>query len=247
MSNVQGSHRRDNRSVLAGSERRLLIAIARRLPPQISSDHLSLVALTAMVVAGAGFAAMRVTPWGAAVVAGALAANWFGDSLDGTLARVRGHERPRFGYYVDHAIDLAGTVALFVGLACSTLISPLISVAVLAGYLLVCAEVYLATHAVGVFRMSNLGVGPTELRLLLITGAWFAAVHPAVYVPGLGAIRLFDIGGAVALVGFVGVFTTSALRQTRHLYRLEPIPATPVPTLSRTAQPSPGSAQGGWA
>ena len=199
------------------AERRLLIAIARRLPPAIGSDHLSVLALVAMFATGAGFAAMRLSPWGAAVVAAGLAVNWFGDSLDGTLARVRVHERPRFGYYVDHAIDLAGTVALFVGLACSDLMTPLFAVAVLAGYLLVCAEVYLATHASGVFRMSNVGIGPTELRILLVAGTSYAAQHPVVSVPLVGAIRLFDLGGAVTVGGFAVVFAMSALRQTREL------------------------------
>jgi phosphatidylglycerophosphate synthase len=221
------SHVRQHRSLLAGAEKRLLIAIARRLPSRVTSDQLSLLALVSMLVVGSGFAAMRATPWGALTVFGGLVGNWFGDSLDGTLARVRGHERPRFGYYVDHAIDLAGTVALFAGLACSGVMSPLMAMAVLSGYLLVCAEVFLATYSVGVFRMARAGMGPTELRILLIAGALYAAWHPFVDVPWFGAQRLFDVGGAIALVGFAGVFVTSTLRHTRHLYELEPLPAAP--------------------
>jgi phosphatidylglycerophosphate synthase len=187
-----------------------------------------------MGVVGAGFAAMRASPWGAAAVVAGLALNWFGDSLDGTLARVRGHERPRFGYYVDHVIDLAGTVALFAGLGCSSLMAPLLATAVLAGYLLVCAEVFLATHVGGVFRMSSAGVGPTELRVLLIAGALSAAHHPIVSVPAIGAARLFDIGGVVALLGFAVVFITSACGQTQFLYELEPIPTAPSTSVSRS-------------
>jgi archaetidylinositol phosphate synthase len=218
------AHIRDHRSVLANAEKRLLIAIAKRLPRFINSDHLSGLGLGAIIFAGASFALMGVTPWAAWGVVLALTVNWFGDSLDGTLARVRGHQRPRYGYYVDHVIDVAGTTALMAGLACSTLIDPVLALALLVAYLLVCAESYLGTHAAGVFRMSFLGFGPTELRLLLIAGALKTASSPFVNAPGIGAVRLFDIGAVVAVVGLAIAFMTSAARTTRLLYLAEPLP-----------------------
>jgi archaetidylinositol phosphate synthase len=218
-------HRRDHRSLLAAAEKRLLIYIARRLPPFVNSDHLSLLGLAAIACAGLGFALMRVSPWGAAVVVLGLVVNWFGDSLDGTVARVRGHERPRFGYYVDHVIDLAGSVLLFAGLAASGLMTPLLAVAVMAGYLLVSAETYLATHAGGVFTIAALGIGPTELRILLIAGALYAVDHPSVHLPWGDAELLFDVGGAVALAGFIVLFITAAVRQTLSLAASEPRPS----------------------
>jgi len=218
------AHTRDHRSVLANAEKRLLIGIARRLPAQINSDHLSALGLGAIVATGVSFALMAVTPWAAFGVVLALVANWFGDSLDGTLARVRGHQRPRYGYYVDHVIDIAGTAALMIGLACSTLITPLLALGLLCAYLLVCAESYLGTHAAGVFRMSFLGFGPTELRIVFIIGALKAAVTPVVQVPFIGAMRLFDVGGLVALAGLTTAFVVSAITTTRALYRAEPIP-----------------------
>src|SRR5437867_1682751 len=93
-------HRREHGSLLAVPERRLLIWIARRLPAWINADHLTLLALAAIAAAGAAFAAARYEPAALWLVVVALAANWFGDSLDGTLARVRHHERPRYGFYV---------------------------------------------------------------------------------------------------------------------------------------------------
>jgi phosphatidylglycerophosphate synthase len=220
------SHRRHHGSILAEVEKRLLIRIAQSLPPSIHSDHLSAIALASMFAAGLAFAAMRLTPLAAAAVVAALAVNWFGDSLDGTLARVRGHERPRFGFYVDHAIDLLGTVALFVGMACSGLMSPVIAMAVLAGYLLVCAESYLATHATGVFRIAVWGVGPTELRLLLAVAAVYAARGASVALPGLGRATLLDTGGAIAIVGFAAAFLTGSARRAVALYRAEPRPSS---------------------
>jgi phosphatidylglycerophosphate synthase len=223
------SHTRDHRSLLAAAEKRLLIRIARALPPWINSDHLSALALLSMVVAAAGFAAIRVWTGAALVVVAALAANWFGDSLDGTLARVRGHERPRFGYYVDHAIDLLGTAALFVGMACSGLMTPLIALALLAAYLLVCAESFLASHATGGFLLSSWGIGPTELRFLLAVGVVYAARGASVDLGPIGHVKLFDVGGAIGAFGLLVTFVVSALRQTIALYRAEPRPTMPLP------------------
>src|SRR6266540_5628531 len=154
-------------SLLASSEKRLLIRIANRLPPWIHSDHLTLLALVAMALAGAGYALARWDHRGLWIVVIALALNWFGDSLDGTLARVRRVERPRYGYYVDHVLDIVGTTLLLGGLASSGYMNPVIALSVLVAYLLVTGEVFLATTSRGVFRMSSFGIGPTELRILL--------------------------------------------------------------------------------
>ena len=218
------SHVRENLSVLAAAEKRALVLIAGRLPRWVGSDHLSFLGLASMLAAGVSFAAVQFTPWAALAVAVCLAANWFGDSLDGTVARVRNQQRPRYGFYVDHVIDLAGTTALLVGLACSSAMHPLLAVGVLAAYLLVSGESYLATHSVGVFRMSFLGVGPTELRLLLAAGAIKIAQTPFVTVPALGAVRLFDLGGVIAIGALAVVFVASAVRNTRTLYLAEPLP-----------------------
>lgn len=220
------SHVRVHKSVLAAAEKRTLIYIAERLPRAVNSDHLSAVGLAAMLGAGLSFAAYRVSPgWAALGVVGFLAANWFGDSLDGTVARVRQQQRPRYGFYVDHVIDLAGSTLLLSGLAFSGLMNPLIAASLLCAYLLVSAETYLATHASGVFRMSFMGFGPTELRILIAIGAIKAAMTPLVAVPALGVMRLFDIGGVVGASGLIVACVVAAVRNTRALYLAEPLPA----------------------
>jgi phosphatidylglycerophosphate synthase len=219
-----GKHYRENLSVLAGSEKRALIWIARHLPNGVSADHLSALGLIAMALAGLSFAAYRLSPWAAAGVVASLAANWFGDSLDGTVARVRDQQRPRYGFYVDHIIDIAGTTFLVLGMACSGLINPLIALAALVLFLAVSSESYLATHAAGVFRMSFLGCGPTELRMVIAAGAVKAAFSPWATLGGFGQIRLFDVGGVVASIGLLIAFTAAAVRNTRALYLAEPLP-----------------------
>ena len=225
MTHRSNPHTRSNRAVLAQAERHALEWIARRLPEAITPDRLSGLGLFSMACAGLAFAAF---PWAdraaAACVVGSLFANWLGDSLDGTVARVRGIERPRYGYYVDHVIDLAGAACLFAGIACSGLMSPLLAVMLLAAYLLVSAETYLATHATGVFRMSFLGFGPTEMRLLLAGGAVKAAGDASVAIVGLGSVKLFDAGATIAIGGLAAAFIVLAVGNGRALYLAEPVP-----------------------
>jgi phosphatidylglycerophosphate synthase len=220
-----GIHTRENLSVLARTEKRLLISIAGRLPFWVTSDHLSALGLTSMAAAGASFAAYPLTKWAALGVVLSLAAHWFGDSLDGTVARVRNQQRPRYGFYVDHLIDVAGSALLLTGTACSGLMSPLVALAVLVVYLLVSAESYLATHAAGVFRLSFLGFGPTELRIVIAIGAMRAAISPWATIGSFAPVKLFELGGVVAAVGMLAAFVVSSIRNTRALYLAEPLPA----------------------
>jgi phosphatidylglycerophosphate synthase len=156
------------------------------------------------------------------IVVAALAINWFGDSLDGTLARVRGVERPRYGFYVDHVLDIVGITFLLTGLACSGFMSPLVALSVLVAYLLVAGEVFLATAVRGVFRMSFAGMGPTELRVVLAIGALALPGDPHVDVGAMGRMPLFDVGGLVAIVGLVVALAFAVGQNTRALAELEP-------------------------
>jgi phosphatidylglycerophosphate synthase len=217
-------HVRENLGILARIEKSALVWIAARLPRAVNSDHLSALGLVAIGAAGLAFAAFPVTRWAALGVVVSLAVNWFGDSLDGTVARVRRQQRPRYGFYVDHVIDIAGSGVLFAGLACSGLMSPGLALAVLAAYLLVSAESFLATHAAGIFRMSFLGFGPTELRILLAVGALKAAVSPWVSIGSDTKVLLFDIGGVIGLAGLLAAFVATSIRNTRALYIADPRP-----------------------
>ena len=216
-------HVREHNSLLMQSERRLLVWIAQRLPAAVSPDHLSLLGLLAMLLAGLAFWASQWESRALFVVVAALALNWFGDSLDGTLARVRNRQRPRYGFYVDHVIVVAGTLFLLGGLAVSSYMTPLIALGVLAAYLMVCAESYLAAHTVGVFRMAHLGIGPTELRILLAAGTVFLLFKTTVPLAGLGRFLLFDIGGVCAIAALAATFIVSAVRNTVALYREETV------------------------
>jgi phosphatidylglycerophosphate synthase len=213
------AHVRQNTSVLANAEKRALIWMAHRLPRWINSDHLSALGVAAMAGAGASFWLAATSPVaGAFLVVACLILNWFGDSLDGTVARVRDQQRPRYGYYLDHVLDLTGTALLFGGLSASGYMSPLIAVLVVSAYYLVSAETFLATHSRGVFTMAFIGVGPTELRILLAAGA-LALIDNAWVTPfGIAPVRLWDLGGVIGAVGMIGAFVVSSARNARVLY-----------------------------
>ncbi len=218
-----GGHQREHGSILAAAEKRALIWIAERLPRWVGSDHLTLLGLGAMLVAGLAYWAASSQPLALWIVVAALAVNWFGDSLDGTVARVRDQQRPKNGYYVDHVIDIVGALLLLRGLALSGYMTPLLALGLLIGYLMLAAEAFLATYACGIFRVSLFGVGPTELRILLAVGSVYLLYKPWVVVAG-GLYRLFDVGGVVAIVGMAVALTFAVARNTRDLYRAEPLP-----------------------
>jgi phosphatidylglycerophosphate synthase len=223
---VAGQHVRYHHSLLAAPEKRLLIRIAGRLPAWLNSDHLTLLGLVSMLGVGLSFwFAGRVPAIGLPLVVACLAMNWFGDSLDGTVARVRNQQRPRYGFYVDHVIDMIGTGFMLGGLAASGFMTPTIALATLTAWLLVNAESFLATHSRGVFRMSFGWFGPTELRILIAVGALALLRVPAVSLFGLGPFHTFDIAGVAASVGLGCSFVAAAARNTSALYREETIKA----------------------
>lgn len=216
-------HQRLNTGLLAAAERRLLIRIAGHLPRAVHSDHLTYLALFSMLMTGVSFAISRHVPtalWG---VAGWLAVNWFGDSLDGTLARVRNQQRPRYGFYVDHVFDSFGALFVLGGLALSGHMTPLVAVAVLVAYLLLSIEIYLATYSLGTFEMAYWKVGPTEIRIVLAAGALALLAKPVVSVAGR-EVLLFDVGGVIAAAGLATTAVVAVIRHTRALYVAEPLP-----------------------
>ncbi len=233
--------RRIHLALTTSLETRLLTAIAPRLPASVTSDGLTLLGLLAQCGAGLFYALSgthRAALW---LVILCLALNWFGDSLDGTLARVRRLERPRFGFYVDHMVDCLGAVALMGGLALSGLVHPAVAIAMLLGFLLLASESYLSTYTLGEFQLSQGPFGPTEIRLLLVAGNLALLRSPFCTVLG-HRMLLFDLGGSVAAGCMALTLASVTFRHTAELFRAEllsatPVPATPVPATPVLQEP----------
>ena len=210
-------------SMLAALEKKTLVWLALRMPTWVNSDHLTMLGFAAMFLAGLGYWAASWDRRALIGVIAALAVNWFGDSLDGTLARVRNRLRPRYGFYVDHITDAIGTFFLMGGLALSSYMSPYIAMGLTIAYFLLSIEVYLTTYTIGAFHLSFWSFGPTELRLFLCIGNIALFFRPMVKLFGRDLL-LFDVGGAIGISGMALMLIWSAVGHTRMLYQAERLP-----------------------
>src|SRR5579872_1464427 len=210
-------------SWMAAPEKRALLWLAAHTPERIGPDHLTALGLIAQIGAGAGYALASRNRLALLAVIACLALNWLGDSLDGTLARIRQRQRPRYGFYVDHMVDSFGGLALMGGLALSGYMHPWIAIGLLIAFLMLSIQSYLATHTLGEFRLSFWRFGPTELRILLAVGNLALFWKPMVHFFGQ-RYRLFDLGGAIGLTGMALMVIVFTLQNTIRLYREERIP-----------------------
>lgn len=214
---------RINQSLTASMEKRALIWMAQRAPGWVTSDGLTFLGLAAQIAAGVFYALSRFNRYALLLVIVCLALNWLGDSLDGTLARVRQQQRPRYGFYVDHMVDIFGSVALMCGLGCSGLLHWPTAIALLVAFLILAGESYLATYTLSRFHLSQGLFGPTELRILLALGNLAALRSPYSTVFG-HRMLLFDLGGVIGATAMCMMAIGVTVRHTAELYRQEPLP-----------------------
>jgi phosphatidylglycerophosphate synthase len=210
-------------SFLAPIEKKYLIWLAHHTPSWINSDHLTLLGLVALLGAGLSYWYARWDRAGLLLAIACLCLNWLGDSLDGTLARVRNRQRPRYGFYVDHVADAFGTFFLLGGLGLSGYMSEPVAAGLLIAYFMLTIEVYLATYTIGTFHLSFWKFSPTELRILLMVGNLALLWRPIAHLAGR-TYRLFDVGGAVGIVGIAAMLISAVIRHTVQLYRAEQLP-----------------------
>lgn len=209
-------------SIFTPLEKKCLAWLARRIPGWVNSDHLTALGFLGMALAGASFWLARWNHLGYLLAILCLAVNWFGDSLDGTLARTRNHLRPKYGFYVDHMVDTFGALFMLGGMALSGCMSPAVAAGLLIAYFILAIEIYLATYTLGTFHLSFWKMGPTELRVILAMGCVELYRGTAAHFAGV-TYRLFDVGGVVAIVGLLVTVIAATIRHTRVLYRAEPI------------------------
>ncbi|MGI4828201.1 MAG: CDP-alcohol phosphatidyltransferase family protein [Janthinobacterium lividum] len=215
--------RRVNQALSASIEQRALQWMASHAPRWVSSDQLTLLGFGAQLCAGLCYGVSRNHHRFLLLVIACVVLNWIGDSLDGTLARTRQQQRPRYGFYVDHMVDILGSVALMCGLGFSGFLHWQTAIAMLIGFLLLSSESYLATYTLSRFQLSQGLFGPTEIRLLLILGNVALLRNP--YATVLGhKLLLFDLGGTIAAVCMFAMTLVITFRHTAELYRLEPLP-----------------------
>jgi len=210
-------------ALTAGVERKVLLWLAERTPQWVSPDHLTGLGFAAQFLAGASYALARWNKTGLLLATFFIALNWLGDSLDGTLARFRQRLRPRYGFYVDHMADSFGAVFLISGLALSRYLHWQVAAGMLVAFLVLSVESYLTSYTLGRFPMSHAFFGPTEIRILLMTGNIALIFRPHAHLFGRQFL-LFDTGGAIAIVGMLSMAVVATVRHTAALYREERLP-----------------------
>ena len=223
MGTESGKHARTSEFVLKRFERWALPRLAARLPAWVVPDHLTVLGLLASTAIGAAYALSNRNELWLWVVNAAIVVNWFGDSLDGTLARYRRIERPRYGYYLDHLTDAYSTLAIGLGLGFSPYMIIAVGLAIVIAYLLLSINVYLETHVFEEFRFSYGNLGPTEVRLLLIAlNVTALSIGPLPFnIIGVRA-TVFDVFGLAAAFTMVALLLVRAGGNLRALARLEP-------------------------
>lgn len=215
--------RRVNHALTASVEKRALKWMAERAPNWLSSDQLTVLGLSAQIGAGICYGLSRYNRQALLLVTLCLVINWFGDSMDGTLARTRGQQRPRYGFYVDHMVDIFGSIALMCGLGYSGMLHWQTAIAMLIAFLLLSSESYLASYTLSCFELSQGIFGPTEIRILLIIGNLALLRSP--YSVLLGhRILLFDLGGTITAISMFAMAILVTVRHAAQLYRQEPLP-----------------------
>jgi archaetidylinositol phosphate synthase len=212
--------KREQTSVLSPLEQIALQWLVKRLPNWVSPDHLSILGLLAMLLAGVGYFFSKGNAQFLHLVNFCLALNWFGDSLDGTLARFRNKQRPKYGFYVDHIIDTFGTLFLMVGLIMSGYISERVGLGILIVYFMLSINSYLAAYSLNVFSISFWKFSPTELRILLAIGN--LALFKFEYCKIFGQkYLLYDVGGIASIIGMGAMLIVSTIKNTKTLYEKE--------------------------
>lgn len=214
---------RRQESLLSPAEKKVLAFLAHRMPRWVNSDHLTVAGFLGMAFSGACYWYARWNPLALVGAVSFLALNWFGDSLDGTLARIRNRQRPRYGFYVDHMVDSIGAVFLIGGLGLSGYMTGTVALMLIAAYFLLVIEIYLAAYTVGVFRLSFGIWGPTELRIVMAAGTLVLLKKSVVSIGGTNYL-LCDVGAIAAIAVLIGFAIYSTIQNTIRLYREERLP-----------------------
>lgn len=218
-----GEHERTSRFLLAPFEKWALPRLAEALPAWVVPDHMTALGFMASMGIGAAYALTNRNEawlWAASAL---LVVQWFGDSLDGTLARVRKIERPRYGFYLDHLVDAFATLAIGLGLGFSPYMLLAVGLAIVIAYHMLSINVYLETHVFGRFAFGYGMLGPTEVRVILIALNTVALlIGPLRFTLwGIG-MTVLDLAGVAVTLAMLGLLVGRSVGNLRELARLEP-------------------------
>lgn len=230
MTNNKADAVRIQTSVLNALEKKVLVWLAERQPKWMTSDILTYIGTFGAVVIAAGYIlSARNINWLWLSSLG-FVINWYGDSLDGTLARVRNHQRPLYGYYIDHTVDAINEVIMFVGVGLSGLMHLELALFILIVYLMMTINVSINAHLKKEFRLTYAKMGPTEFRMIMILiNALFITIRPLreftsqIFVFGHEmTFAALDYIAAAILVVLVVMHVASVINDAKGYARIDP-------------------------
>lgn len=217
------SHQRVNDILLGPLERPALQWLAAHAPAWMTPDYLTVIGTIGAFIILFSYVVSRGNPAFLWLATFGLLVNWYGDSLDGTLARYRKIQRPKYGFFVDHTVDAFNEVVIVLGIGLSTYVRLDVAALALVGYLLMSVYVYVKTFVQDVFQISYGKLGPTEVRVILaiLNAVMFFVGAPQVMTP-LGSFSIYDLAvGFIALV-LVAIFVVSSFQTARELAKIDP-------------------------
>ncbi len=219
-------------SLFNAAEKKILVAIAKKLPKWVTSDMLTLVGVLGAIVIAIGYIHSNVNIQWLWLASLGFVINWFGDSLDGTVARVRGTQRPIYGYYVDHITDVFNEAIIFIGAGFSILIDIRVALILLVLYLMLTINVSINAHLKNEFKLTYMGLGPTEFRILMIIiNTLFIYIRPLReythnwLINGVSiTFTIFDYIAMVIGTILLAIIIVNCFRDARGYAAIDPLP-----------------------
>jgi len=224
-SSKSATHKRINQSLTYPLEKPVLFWLAARMPRSITSDHMSLLGFLAALLIGVSYLLAKNEPVFLWVAVAGFLLNWFGDSLDGTLARHRKLERPRYGYFLDHSIDVICITIILTGLGFSGYARIELAWGVNLLYLLMIIYTALVNFTSRQFQISYAYIGPTEIRILAITASIWLFFNDARFIHlGFMDLNIFEAVMFLLIVVFIPIYLLSTVLHIRKLAKEDPLP-----------------------
>ena len=227
----QEQSKRIQTSVLNAAEKRVLVWLAQRQPRWVTSDGLTAIGVAGAIIVALGYILSNYHIGWLWLASLGFVINWYGDSLDGTLARVRGPERPIYGFFLDHNVDGITMAIMCIGAGLSGMLNLYIAMAVLAVYLMLSISVYINAHLKNEFKLTYASMGPTEFRLIMIVvNTLFATIAPlrewTVCFDVFGTpivLGAFDIVGIIILVVLVIIYLNNFYTDAKEYAEIDPV------------------------
>jgi archaetidylinositol phosphate synthase len=219
------SQDRVHNMLLGPLEKPALQWLARHTPARMTPDTMTLIGILGSIIILVGYSLSRFSPAYLWLATFGFVINWYGDSLDGTIARYRKIERPRFGFFVDHTVDAFSQVMIFLGLGFSPFVRLDIAALALVGYLLMSIVAYVHAFVTGTFRISYARIGPTEMRVIavLINTAVFFFGNPS-FTFLRRSITVFDAAVIIIAIALMSAFAVTSLRYATSLVGIDSSP-----------------------